>query len=361
MNMPYSHQQPLRLRAGEWVEVRSREEILRTLDTNGYLDGLPFMPEMLRYCGKPFKVYKTAHKTCDTVTASGGRRMRDCVHLEMLRCDGADHGGCQAGCLIFWKEAWLKRKGADSAAAAEPLPVTCTEAVLRRATQAPASSDNTEIAYRCQATQLLAATQPLKWWDVRQYVADVASGNHTIRHMMRILALGAFRRLVQTGHGYRLLVGAYNWLQKRRGGQPYPDIPDAIPKGQRTPHEALELKPGEWVRIKSLAEIRATTSGGGFNRGMRFDVEMAKYCGNTYRVASRVDQIINEKTGKMMRMTYPCIILENVFCRAECTPDRLGCPRAVQTYWREIWLRRVEAKPALDKTGIVADHLDRAA
>ena len=33
---------------GEVVEVRSPEEILATLDENGELDGLPFMPEMLR-------------------------------------------------------------------------------------------------------------------------------------------------------------------------------------------------------------------------------------------------------------------------------------------------------------------------
>jgi hypothetical protein len=32
------------LRAGDWVEVRSKQEILRTLDKGGRLEGLPFMP-----------------------------------------------------------------------------------------------------------------------------------------------------------------------------------------------------------------------------------------------------------------------------------------------------------------------------
>ena len=54
-------------RAGDWVEVRTKEEILRTLDKKGQLDGLPFMPQMFNYCGKRFQVYKRAHKTCDTV------------------------------------------------------------------------------------------------------------------------------------------------------------------------------------------------------------------------------------------------------------------------------------------------------
>src|SRR4051794_26168577 len=38
---------PSPLCADDWVQVRSREEILATLDENGQLDGMPFMPEML--------------------------------------------------------------------------------------------------------------------------------------------------------------------------------------------------------------------------------------------------------------------------------------------------------------------------
>src|SRR5262249_35222364 len=56
----------LNLRAGDLVEVRSEPEILATLDAEGRLDGLPFMPEMLQYCGQRFRVFKSAHKTCDT-------------------------------------------------------------------------------------------------------------------------------------------------------------------------------------------------------------------------------------------------------------------------------------------------------
>ena len=75
---------------------------------------------------------------------------------------------------------------------------------------------------------------------------------------------------------------------------------------------------------------------------MRYDVEMSKYAGNRCRVQMRVDRLINEQTGKMMEMKSPCIQLENVYCRAECSRMRLGCPRALNHYWREIWLRRVD-------------------
>jgi hypothetical protein len=40
-----------KLSVGNWVEVRSKEEILRTLDENGQLEGMPFMPEMFAFAG----------------------------------------------------------------------------------------------------------------------------------------------------------------------------------------------------------------------------------------------------------------------------------------------------------------------
>ena len=98
-----------RLRPGDWVEVRSLEEVLPTLDANGQLEGLPFMPEMLALCGRRFRVSKRAHKTCDPPNGLGGS-MPGTVHLEGARCHGEFHGGCQHLCLMFWKEVWLRRR-----------------------------------------------------------------------------------------------------------------------------------------------------------------------------------------------------------------------------------------------------------
>ena len=99
----------MKLRVGDFVEVRSEQEILATLDETGAIDGLPFMPEMLEFCGKRFRVEKRADKTCNTITIMESRRLYDTVHLEDLRCSGQAHAGCQAQCYLFWKEAWLKR------------------------------------------------------------------------------------------------------------------------------------------------------------------------------------------------------------------------------------------------------------
>ena len=96
------------LHAGDWVEVRSKEEILKTLDRNGRLENMPFMPEMLAYCGKRLPVFKRVHKSCDTINPTSKRSLVDTVLLGNIRCNGAAHGGCQAQCSVFWKEAWLK-------------------------------------------------------------------------------------------------------------------------------------------------------------------------------------------------------------------------------------------------------------
>ena len=65
-----------RFRTGNLVEVRSKEEILATLDQHGCVDGILFMPEMLQFCGQRLRVGAVAHKTCETARRTWkGRRL----------------------------------------------------------------------------------------------------------------------------------------------------------------------------------------------------------------------------------------------------------------------------------------------
>ena len=41
----------MQYRTGDWVQIKSAKEILATLDARGEVDGMPFMPEMLRSVG----------------------------------------------------------------------------------------------------------------------------------------------------------------------------------------------------------------------------------------------------------------------------------------------------------------------
>lgn len=326
----------LGLHAGDWVEVRSPAEVLATLDDRGRLDELPFMPEMLQYCGRRFRVYKSAHKACDTIESQHSRGMSNAVHLEGLRCDGASHGGCQALCLLYWKEAWLQRVSgpaesgiarAESPNRIDPSPANL-ERVERGTRRDAAQSEGAEARYSCQATALRDATTAIPKWDGRHYVQDLTSGNVSLMNFLRFALLAGYNRIMRL-----------HWR-----GRPYPHVRGRASKN--TPTAELNLQPGDFVQVRSRDEIMDTLNEHNRNRGLSFDVEMVPYCGRTFRVLSRVDRIIDEKTGRMMRMRSPCIILESVTCGGYLSPNRMFCPRAIYPYWHEIWLKRVETRPS---------------
>src|SRR3954447_2035670 len=167
----------LALKVGDLVEVRSADEIQATLDERGELDGLPFMPEMLAYCGRRLTVHKVAHKLCDYIGQTGLRRMDDAVHLTESRCDGSAHGGCENACSLYWKVQWLKPVDPEDPVA--PTPDAGHRALLpllMQKAQKQAFEDG-EPRYSCQATEMLrAAPEPLLLKDLGQYREDLVSG-----------------------------------------------------------------------------------------------------------------------------------------------------------------------------------------
>ena len=321
------------LKCGDWVEVRSASEILATLDEDGELESLPFMPEMLKLCGRRFQVYKRAEKTCDRIEKKGLRRLNGAVHLPEVRCDGASHGDCQAGCLLIWKEAWLEpvdgpATGEAARAPAEPPRDERVERLHVATRRSPREDEPAGDYYRCQATELNRASTPLPYSDLRQYWRDVRSGNVRLRTVLWwavTVALDAVQRIPKT---YRL-------VEFLRG--PFRE-PRVEGRAVKTPKLELHLEPGELVRVKPLQEITATLDPRLRNRGLSFDREMVKYCGRTHRVLRRVDRCIDEPTGRMLHMKGDCIILDKVVC--EGTYHGF-CPKEIYPYWREIWLERV--------------------
>lgn len=349
-----------RFRTGDLVQVRSKEEILATLTGDGRIAGMPFMPEMLQFSGQRFHVGAVAHKTCETAKRTyQGRRLEKAVHLADLRCDGSAHGGCQAACRLFWRDEWLR--SADESVSAEPvrplpeLSSTCDDASLLASTQRSSHTEESGPRYSCQATELYAASTRLRWWDPRQYVLDVTTGNHSVGAVARALWLGAMRAWLRTTpRGYRIVKrirqATHHWLV---GGE-VPDVEGTIPAGQPTPTGRIDLKPGERVRIKPKREITKTVrEDNNKNRGLSFDQEMVRYCGSIATVHSSVTRIIDEGTGEMVPMKQPCIILDGVVCRGEYSQCRLMCPRQLPTFWRELWLERVDdQKPLASPTPV---------
>src|SRR5690606_6661071 len=289
------------------------------------------------------------HKLCDTITASGMRRMRDAVHLADLRCDGSAHGGCQAGCLIYWKEAWLRRapstsppEGTDptrAVPAAPPAAPRVTVADLHRRTRREPSPTGEEL-WSCQATELLrAAPELLPLRHLGQYVVDVRSGNIGPLAVLRALLVGLFNRAQAVST--RVLPPRLRFREGRRWG---------FVRGTltTTPTGRTDLQPGELVRIRSKDQIMATLDRNQRNRGLGFEEEMARHCGREARVLRRVERCIDEGTGRLLEMRNPCIVLDGIVCEGAYNAN---CPRSIPAFWREIWLERVEAPQRRAVTG----------
>jgi hypothetical protein len=289
--------------------VLSPEEIQTTLDAEGKLDGLPFMPEMIKYCGQKFRVSRRADRFfLDRLFYVA--KLKNTVFLEGLRCDGQAHDGCQMRCELFWKEAWLKSAAPPNEPEANP-PANVKELV---SLNLPTRKGD---RYTCQATELVHASSRLPWWDPRQYMQEVMLGETSVGKLFVDLLSRAGRKIL-------------------RIFKP-PNRPAENLLSQPTPSESLNLRAGEWVEVKSMVEIQATLDANGKNRGLGFAPEQAEFCGKRFRVAGRVEKLILEWSGEIRPITNT-VELEEATCHGRMCRS---CPRNCYHLWREIWLRRV--------------------
>ncbi|PYS72987.1 MAG: hypothetical protein DMF69_06130 [Acidobacteria bacterium] len=293
---------------GEMVEVLSETEILATLDENGTLEKLPFMPEMRKFCGKQFRISRQAFKTC--VDDAEMREFDSTVFLEEVRCDGASHGGCGRACLIFWKSAWVKKAGTASIVS----PIDRVGKIN--------AADLESLAHRggqffCQSTEILNASKPLPWWEPTQYVRDLTLNRISIGQWIQSLFIAFYNKIayIFKFKSWRFVAGSNETFNE----------------------PSLDLKPGELVRVKSLAQIKQTLDGNGKNNNLLFAPTMLTFCGQVMRVQDRVDNIILEATTKQ-RKIKDTVLLEGATCDGVC--HRL-CPRQSFLFWRECWLERV--------------------
>ena len=308
------------LRRGDRVEVRSAAEVLATLDERAELESVPFMPEMVALCGKQFTVLATADRVCDTIHWSGARSMPCTVLLDDLRCDGSGHSGCAAECRLYWKEAWLRRAGAGAPPApVAPGPDASAELMERaRLNSVTVDAEGAE-RYRCQATQAFEASVQLSPKDPRSYVRQWTNGNVSLPHFARVMCHAV---AVETA--------------RNLGRSSEPSVKGHGPSSPRLP--TLGLQPGDWVRVKSRSEIEATLNENGKNRGLWFDREMLRFCGEVLQVRQRVTKLVDDQTGRLIELSSDCVTLDGAVCSGENSPGRWFCPRAIFPYWREGWL-----------------------
>jgi hypothetical protein len=93
------------LQPGDWVRVRSADEIESTLDSTGKLNGLAFASEMKADCGKTLQVQQRVDRIIDERNGRL-REVQDTVILHNSICDR--YLGCARSMPILWREAWLE-------------------------------------------------------------------------------------------------------------------------------------------------------------------------------------------------------------------------------------------------------------
>jgi hypothetical protein len=218
------------------------------------------MPEMLQCCGKQLRVLnRVVQATIDGAflvhhAESFVREFRnnDVVILQGVRCSGAKHDGCQRGCAIFWKEAWLERVNdgeVDRIPKQDFVNATTDKVCSNLKTKTESSK------YFCQSSEFLKATLHLSNMQrIKKCFSAVAAGNITVWGMLK-----------------RIFVWMWCKTRTRLVGE---HVQGSL---EKTPTEFLGLKPGELVEVRSSREILTTLNKDGRNRGLHFSAEQRPF------------------------------------------------------------------------------------
>jgi hypothetical protein len=297
-------------RRGDLATVRGFPEIVATLDRSGTLEGLPFLPEMVKYCGQTFTVRWRVNKLLQDYSKAGLRQIKNVVLLDDATCDGEAHGDCQRVCFLLWKTAWIKP------GTGEPSNVM-TDVAAHPIVSPKPEEPLLPRGHACQATELTAATTPLHLLDPRRYYWDITSRIYKpsayLLHLLGAVYRRTLRRLFERKHH------------------------EEDPLSNAVTSERLGLQLGELVEVKSAEEIRATLNPEGQNRGLYFMPSMWGHCGRRLRVLRPIYRMKSERTGEM-RALKQTVILEGVTCNGKAHG---GCQRGCYIFWKEIWLRRI--------------------
>jgi hypothetical protein len=293
---------------GDVVEVKPLAEILATLDSEGRLDGLPFMPEMATHAGRRYVVSARLANTCVEVpdVGFGAFRGGDVVVLDDLRCDGSSHDGCQKFCSLLWKAAWLEplcEGGEQKAPEADAVKGEADEAPHPD----PASVLRTrgeDGRYICQSTELAGSVMRIAF---RKRLSNMIAD-------WRAVSLGAARLVLRVSE-------VVYWRLTRR----------EIDRSSGP----LGLAGGQRVRVKPAGEIVRSLDHKAGHRGLIFPRAMLAFCDRVFVVKSRVERMIREDTGKMVSLK-DTVLLEGAVCDG-ITCHGL-CQRKQYYFWRESWL-----------------------
>ena len=189
------------LRVGDLVEVLSAGEILAGSPTRPRARDSSFFhaPRCSSFVASACPCTEAAHKLCEIITGNGRMHwMNNAVHLVGASCTGLAHGGCQAACSLYWKEAGYGEYPVGAVrnpSLLSPLLARC--ASTRRQSNGRRRNNLTRMepnASRCQATEILRAapgTDPFLEC-TEPCLVDLRSGNASVLAVTKSLLFRLF-------------------------------------------------------------------------------------------------------------------------------------------------------------------------
>ena len=98
---------PLNLQPGDWVRIKPKEEIEKTLDRDNRNRGLLFDGVMSKYCGRKARVRSRVTRIINERTGTMTHLGNECIMLEDVVCTGDYMQLCRI--YDYWRENWLER------------------------------------------------------------------------------------------------------------------------------------------------------------------------------------------------------------------------------------------------------------
>ncbi len=276
--------------AGETVRVLPREDIAKAYDpATGALEGCLFMAQMGDYCGRTFRVMQVIDSFFNEHRHRTFRPRSPLYLLENVTCHGkvgefADK--CDHRCYLLWHEEWLQSPGGNGG-----------DAHYDKSALSPSAAGSAG----CQL-QLIDQIGNENTWLNEKLQYSVRKYRYYRRKVLS--------RLKPNSHALTSSTAAVG-----------------------------EIRPGDLVRVRPVAEIKSSLDKARKTRGCTFQDRMYEYCGKEFRVAEKVDHFFDESKQKFCKCKN-IFLLEGAYCNGQTAYLR-PCDRNCYYFWQAGWLEKV--------------------
>jgi hypothetical protein len=164
---------------------------------------------------------------------------------------------------------------------------------------------------------------------------QIQQGRAAMPKMSYVKKLKFFgRRRLDPGRERRLKNRSNRWLNSMLAVLGLAQKPTLTVDVSTTPLQAKDS-----VRVRPVAEIKATLNHWKQLKGCTFMPEMEPYCGTIQEVFKRMERFVDER-DLCVKKTGGIILLKDLFC--EGVADFGRCDRACHYFWREEWLEKID-------------------